>query len=115
MKINRKQILPFVVFFGRHLKYLFYSGNFSRVEGIFRTCYRHYCPSLITEILLSVLPRTVSAELPLNYYKNTKRHQRKDVVARKSLRIWKKEKEMYLLYLLRSISSAIALSIELEL
>jgi hypothetical protein len=54
------------------------------------SCYRYYCPSLLTALQLSVLSRTHTAEPTTNDHNNTKRHQRKNVVTRKRWRIWKK-------------------------
>jgi hypothetical protein len=47
-----------------------------RVVRTCHTCYRHYCPSLITALQLSVLSRILSAEISSNDHKNTKCYQR---------------------------------------
>jgi hypothetical protein len=48
------------------------------------------CPSLITALQLSVLPRTISAEPPSDDHNNIKQHKRRNVVTPKRRRIWKK-------------------------
>jgi hypothetical protein len=59
---ERKQILSFVAFFNRHLRLLFLSTSLFVWWELVKTCYRYYCPSLITVLQLSVLPRNLSAE-----------------------------------------------------
>jgi hypothetical protein len=44
------------------------------------SCYRYYCPSMVTALQLSALSRTLSAESPLNDKNNTMRHESKNVI-----------------------------------
>jgi hypothetical protein len=87
MKEKIQQILPFAAFFSRNF-IVFLIEHFSvRVVGTCQTCYRYYCPSVITALKLSVLPRTLSGKPPSNDHNNTKRHEGKNVVTRKRRRI----------------------------
>jgi hypothetical protein len=86
----KKETLPFVAVSSLHFRLLL-SENFSNC--VVGTCYRYYCPSLLSVLQLSVLPLTISTEFPTNHHSNTERHQRKSAVTQKR---WRIRKESYL-------------------
>jgi len=48
--------------FNRQFRGLLFESCSNRVVGTCQTCYRYYCPSLLTVLQLYVLPRTLSTE-----------------------------------------------------
>lgn len=94
------QILPFAAFLIVTLEYFFFI-NFVWVAGNLQTCCRHYCPSLIIVLQLSVFPWPLTAETPSNDHKNRKRHQCKDAV---TCTLWRNRKKRYLRFLRQIIS-----------
>lgn len=104
---EENKILPFVAFLVVISEYIF-EYVFLRLVCTCQTFYRYYFPNLLN--CLSILPRTLGAETPLND-SNTKQHRHKAVITRKRWSFWK---ELYLHFSLQVISIA-SLSVVLEL
>jgi hypothetical protein len=98
--------------FNRQFRGLLFESCSDRVVGTCQTCYRYYCPSLLTVLQLYVIPRTLSTESASNDYSNRKRHHCRNHVTRKRRRIWKKK---YLHLLLKMISPAISIVLEFSI